>query len=124
MVIGEPNIFVRYEDAKGLLVCTKPDGFGVHFYDSESEARSLLPAHFQYYDDKNTHDFNRLSTNLQVLDCQLEQDKLQRVQMLSVFSPVLAAIVVGFLGCFHLQSFGTFRLLSRCEATKVGLDAA
>ena len=29
-----------------------------------------------------------------------------------------------FPECFHLQSFGMFALLSRCEATKVGLNAA
>ena len=98
-VVGEPDVLVAYEDAKGPLTAAKPTGFEVHFYDQETNARTLLPAHFQYYDDKNAHNFNRLAAKLQVLDCQLEQDKFQRIQMLSIFSPVLAAKAMGFPEC-------------------------
>ena len=82
-----------------------------------------MPAHLQYFADRFTHHLNRLALSVQTLDCLAERAKTKRYQIISQFSPVLAAKAAGFPECSHLKSFGQFGLLSRCTVIAAKVEA-
>ena len=117
-VKGDPHTFVAFDRVSSKVLDQRryrPPNNSVDF--------SMISHHLQYIQDHARDQLNRLSELVSDLDCLSDRAFLERLQIPSSFSPVLAAAAANFSECHHSISSGQTGLLSSCKKVSVTLAA-
>ena len=126
-VVGDHELAVQYDRIPPTLEPLRPkdqhrlDSLTAKYRDHVMVGTYLdvLGHHTQYVEDTFSIQLNKLGREVGFLDCLIETARVERVQVLSQFSGVLAAEALGFQDCHSLKSFGRTGLLYKCEPTQV-----
>ena len=74
-----------------------------------------LTSHFQFYEDQTTQRLNELARKIDYLDCLQDRGQQERLNLLSLSSPLLAAQSSGYPTCRGLQAYGNIAVLYVCK---------
>lgn len=77
----------------------------------------------QFYEDKNVERFSQITTDLSQYDYLQDQLRALSLQLVSQYSPILAAKFLSFKNCEKLYAYGNTGFLTKCRPKNVSLSA-
>lgn len=110
-IVGDPYAYIASKnESQKWEAIQKP---------SLPSASLYLAKHFNYYEDQMVSHLNRIQRDLFELDRLIDNSRLERLLLLSQFSPVTAAESLRYPQCHALQSFGLSGILTKCVEINV-----